>query len=141
MNQIFIRPFRAGDLDKMVGWMKANPTWDANILKYPGTVILVAFNNTGTLGFLPVQKTMTMESMCFHPLTTDSQKALTMKELTHALITQSYVQGVGEIYFAGSNPETNDFAVRQGFQQLGWPMYRVRLVDLEAGGGGNGPVT
>lgn len=140
MNQIFVRPFRESDLAKLISWSKANPSWDANILKYPSTFILVAFNNSGVLGFLPVQKAMVMEAMSFHPLTTDSQKALVMKELTHELIMQTYVQGSGEIYFLGSDSGTNDFAERQTFKRMEWPAYRMRVADLEVGGS-NGSAT
>ena len=141
MNQIFVRPFRQGDLEKLVAWGSANPAWDAKILNYGSSFALAAYNNSGTLGFLPVQRPLVMEAMGFHPLTTDPQKALVMKELTHALILQAYGYGAGEIYFMGSDSGTNDFAQRQGFTRLDVPMYRVRLTDLERGGGGNGSAT
>lgn len=137
MNQIFVRPYRQSDFEKLISWGKANPAWDSSVLSYSGTSVLTAFNNSGVLGFLPVQKALMMEAMAFHPLTTDSQKALVMKELTHTLITLSYTQGSGEIYFVGSDANTNDFAERQGFKRMEWPAYRVRVKDLEAGGIGN----
>jgi Tat protein secretion system quality control protein TatD with DNase activity len=75
-----------------------------------------------------------MESLGFHPLCTDSQKALAMKELTHNLITQAYLRGIGEIYFFGSDHTTNDFAERQGFRQVQYPVYLVRVQELETSG-------
>ena len=89
---------------------------------------------------MPVQRPLVMEAMGFHPLSTDPQKALVMKELTHALILDAYLLGSGEIYFMGSDNGTNDFAERQGFKKLDVPMYRVRVGDLEVGGG-NGSAT
>lgn len=139
MNQIFVRPYRAeSDFEKLITWGKANPAWDTQVLSYPTSFVLVAFNNTGTLGFLPVQRAMIMEAAAFHPLVTDPQKALILKELSHELIMQTFVQGSGEIYFLGTNQNTNDFAERQGFSRLHEPMYRVRLTDLQTGGKGNG---
>jgi hypothetical protein len=138
MNQTFVRPFREGDFEKLITWANRNPAWDKSILKYPTSFALVAFNKDGTLGFLPVQQAMVMEAMGFHPLATDPQKALVMKELTHALITRCYASGMGEIYFLGSDAATNEFAEHQGFTRMEWPVYRVRLGDLEAGGGNNG---
>ena len=124
----------------MVSWGSANPAWDAKILNYGSSFALAAYNNSGTLGFLPVQRPLVMEAMGFHPLATDPQKALVMKELTHGLILQAYGFGAGEIYFMGSDNGTNDFAERQGFRRVDIPMYRVRLADLETGGG-NGSAT
>lgn len=141
MNQIFVRPYRPTDLEKLVGWEKANPAWDSKVLSYQTSFVLAAFNSTGTLGFLPVQRAMVMEAMAFHPLTTDSQKALIMKELTHELIFQTANLGSGEIYFLSSNQGTGEFAERQGFKKLEEPMYRVRIADLERGGNGNGSAT
>ena len=98
MNQIFVRPFRQGELEKLVSWGSSNPAWDSKIIGYPSSFALAAFNNSGTLGFLPVQRPLVMEAMGFHPLTTDTQKALVMKELTHGLILQAYGYGAGEIF-------------------------------------------
>lgn len=140
MNQIFVRPFRQGEIEKLVSWGSVNPAWDSRIINYPSSFALAAFNNSGTLGFLPVQRPLVMEAMGFHPLTTDTQKALVMKELTHGLILQAYALGAGEIYFMGSDNGTNDFAERQGFKKIDMPMYRVRIADLERGGG-NGSAT
>jgi hypothetical protein len=140
MNQVYVRPFRDGDFEKLITWVNRNPAWDKSILKYPTSFALVGFNNTGTLGFLPVQKAMIMEAMGFHPLCTDPQKALVMKELTQTLITQCYMQGLGEIYFLGSDEGTNKFAEHQGFKRMEWPIYRLRVQDLETGGG-NGSAT
>jgi len=141
MNQIFVRPFRSEDTEKLLTWSTRNPAWDKDILKYPSSRALVAFNSTGTVAFLPIQQPLMMEAMAFHPLVTDPQKALAMKELTHGLILYTYSLGAGEIYFLGSDETTNDFAQRQGFRKLEWPVYRVRVQDLEAGGGGNGSAT
>ena len=141
MNQIFVRPYRTADLEKLVAWGSANPAWDAKVLNYSSSFALAAFNNAGTLGFLPVQRPLVMEAIGFHPLATDPQKALVMKELTHALILQAYILGAGEIIFLGSNEGTNEFAQRQGFKRLDMSVYRVRVGDLEVGGTGNGSAT
>lgn len=137
MKQIFVRPARDEDLKTLVLWSGQNPVFDPTIFTYPTTFTLAAFSETGVVAYLPVQQPFAMEAMCFHPLATEAQKALAMKELTHVLITQSYVRGVGEIIFSGSNNGTNFFAEHQGFQRTDWPTFRVRVRDLE-GGGRNG---
>jgi hypothetical protein len=141
MNQIFVRPARETDFNKFEDWVKNNPALDKRIFTYPSTYTWAAFNDSGVIAFLPVQVTFTMEAMAFHPLSTDPQRALSMKELTHNLITQAYLRGIGEIYFLGTDPTTNDFAERQGFKRIQCPVYLCRVQQLEAGGGGNGQAT
>lgn len=142
MNQIFVRPARETDARKFEDWVKTNPALDKRIFTYPATFTWAAFNETGVLAFLPVQQTFFMEAMAFHPLCTDPQKALAMKELTHNLVTQAYLKGIGEIYFLGTDHTTNDFAERQGFKRIQIPVYLVRVEQLESGGGGsNGSAT
>lgn len=133
MNQMFVRLLREQELEKMLSWAVRNPAWDTNVLRYAGSFVMAAFNESGVIGFLPVQQPMMMEAVCFHPLATDQQKALAMKELTHALIYNAYVRGAGEIYFLGSDNGTNTFAAHQGFTKLEMPTYRVRLANLETG--------
>jgi hypothetical protein len=140
MNQIFVRPVREADAKKFEDWAKANPALDKRIFTYPSTYTWCAFNDTGVLAYLPVQITFTMEAMAFHPLCTDPQKALAMKELVQNLVTQAYLRGIGEIYFLGTDPGTNDFAQRQGFKLIQCPVYLMRVEQLEAGGG-NGSAT
>lgn len=136
MNQIFVRPMRDdADLKKLLSWAVNNPAWDSNVLRFRNSFTLCAFNSTGTLAFMPVQQVPMMEAIAFHPLATDSQKASAMKEFTKVLVYYTAVSGNGEIFFLGSNECTNKFAEHQGFQRVDLPTYRMRLRDLEVGGG------
>jgi N-acetylglutamate synthase-like GNAT family acetyltransferase len=139
MKQIFVRAVRETDVKKMFSWATSNPAWDSRILSYRNSLVLAAFNDLGTVAFLPVQQPLMLEAAVFHPLATDCQKALAMKELTHTLIAESSMKGWGEIFFLGSDERTNTFAEHQGFKKVDLPLYRLRLMDLEtAGGNGNG---
>lgn len=134
MRQIFVRATRQDELPKLMSWAKMNPAWDSRILNYSNSLVLAAFNDLGTVAYLPVQQPLMLEAACFHPLATDPQKALAMKELVHTLITESSLKGWGEIFFLGSDPRTNAFAERQGFKLVDLPTYRVRIRELETGG-------
>jgi hypothetical protein len=131
MKQIFVRTAGPDDADKFANWAAQNPAMDARSLVYPSSFTLVAYDDSGPLSFLPVQQPFYMEAMSFRPDATESEKALAMKELTHALITFCHQKGAGEIYFMGSNEHTNAFAERQGFSELPWRTFRVRLHELE----------
>jgi hypothetical protein len=133
MKQIFVRTMRDQDLKTLALWAGGNPAWDGRIYSYAGTFTLCAFNGAEVIAFMPVQQPLVMEAIAFHPLCTDSQKALAMKEFTHSLITQAYAVNKGEIYFLGSDEATNKFAEHQGFKKIDWPVYRTVLAELEAG--------
>jgi hypothetical protein len=131
VKQIFVRTAEPRDADTFATWAAQNPALDARSLVYPSSFTLVAYDDSGPLSFLPVQQPFYMEAMSFRPEATEFEKALAMKELTHALITFCHQKGAGEIYFMGSNEHTNAFAERQGFTALPWKAYRVKLSELE----------
>lgn len=140
MRQIFVRPARKEDFDRLIRWGNANPAWDERALEYSFT--WAAFSGTDVVAYMPVQRPELLEAIAFNPLATDIDKALAMKELTHTIICDAYQKGAGEIMFLGSEPITNVFAARQGFMRVDLPLYRARLRELEKSpiqeDGGNG---
>ncbi len=131
MKQIFVRTAEPKDSGTFAAWADQNPSFDRKILELATTFTLCAYDDSGVMAFLPVQQPFYMEAMSFRPGASEFEKALAMKELTHALITFCHQKGAGEIYFMGSNEHTNAFAERQGFTALPWKAYRVRLSELE----------
>lgn len=131
MRQIFARQAVPRDAEKFAEWAGQNPNFDRRVLEYPTTFTLAAFDSDGTIAFLPVQQPFCMEAVAFRPGISDSQKALAMKELTHLLIATCHAKGAGEIIFLGTNEGTNAFAEHQGFHELPWRVYRVRVAELE----------
>jgi hypothetical protein len=131
MKPIFVRPVREEDIKKMLLWGGLNHATDPSVLGYPTTLKYCAFSQGDIVAYMPVQQPLMLEAIAFHPLATDLQKSFAMKELTHTVITQSYLWGRGEIYFLGTDPTTDRFAAIHGFSKLDVPVYRVRLSDLE----------
>jgi hypothetical protein len=131
MKHIFVRPAEERDIPQFKEWSNQNPNFDARSAAYPSSIVLAAYDARGAIAFLPVQQPFYMEAMSFRPDATEFEKGLAMKELTHALITASHARGVGEVYFLGSNKETNNFAEKQGFEELPWRAYRIKLNKLE----------
>lgn len=141
MRQIFVRGAREADYKTLVLWAGANPAWDPRVFQYQGTITLCAFSGADIVAFMPVQQPLLMEAIAFHPMATDTQRALAMKELTHSLITQASLSGKGEIYFLGSDEATNAFAEHQGFKLVDMPVYRCILQGLESGGSNGSAAT
>lgn len=133
MKQIFVRPARKEDLEKLLQWGNMNPAWDQRALDYSFT--WCAYSDGEVVAFQPVQRPVLLEAAAFHPASTDPQRALAMKELTHTIITHAYEGGAGEIMFLGSDGRTNIYAEHQGFRLVDLPLYRVRLRELEEKGG------
>ena len=131
MKQIFVRPARQEDMQKLALWANSNPAWDPRLLPY--TLTWCAFHEGEVIALLPMQRPMMIEAVAFHPLATYFEKALALKELTKALITNAYELGVAEIYFLGSDAATNGYAENHGvFRPVDMPTFRVRLSELEA---------
>lgn len=145
MKQIFVRPAREADLKKLMSWTGQNPAWDQTLYNYPSTLTWCAFNSSGVIAFVPVQQPLMLEALLFHPLSTPTQRAMAMKEFTCTAVSQSYQRGSGEIYFlcpekSLEEKTTCEFAQHWGYERVDMPVYRIRLTDLERGGG-NGSAT
>ena len=132
-RHIFVRPIRPEDTKKFIDWSLETPNngFDPAVPKYPSTITLCAYDKDGPLAFMPVQQPFMMDSVASRPGASKLQVAAAMKEFTQALVTQSYIKGVGEIYFLGTEDGTNEMAKNQLFEELPFKAYRVKVRDLE----------
>lgn len=131
MKHVYVRAATEEDIPKFVEWSGQNPHFDPAVMGYPSTFTLLAYDASGPMVFLPTQQPFYMEAMTFRPGLTDFDKALAMKELTHALITYCHARGAGEIYFVGTNEGTNKYAQNQAFEEMPFKVYRIKLHELE----------
>jgi hypothetical protein len=132
---IFVRPTRPEDAEKFSEWAKNTPNLDTSVFRLPETYTLCAYDDTGVLGFIPVQtpaiaSTQMLESVVFRPGISDMVITGVMRELVHSVILVSYMKNAGELYFIGDHPETNKIAEKI-FEKVEYPVYRLRLKDLE----------
>lgn len=132
-RHIFVRPVRSEDAAEFVEWSLNNPKngFDPEVVKFPSTVVLCAYDQSGTLAYMPIQSPLFLESMAIRPGLDTRTVALTMKEFTQAAVTQAHSQGKGEIYFLGTEQNTDELATNQVFERLPYSVYRVKLKDLE----------
>lgn len=128
---IFVRPARPNEAGLFIGWAKTQPEWDAFIGLHPGTFTICAYNKEKIIAFLPVQQPYMYETFAPNPEATDLELASAMKEFTQFLISQAHLKNVAEMYFLGSNDDTDSFATNHLFEKVPMSVYRVRVSDLE----------
>lgn len=102
--------------------------FDPSVLGYPTTFTLRTTQGKQSILFMPVQTAFVMESLGINPESSNHQVAVSLKEIVVALKLEAQRRGIGEIYFAGSNDKTNEFAVKHGMEELPWKFYRMRTV-------------
>jgi hypothetical protein len=132
-RHIFVRPGRQNDAGKFAEWSATTPEnlADPDVLTYPTTFTLCAYDKQGPIVYVPIQQPMFMEALAINSARSDTDVAIALKELTQAVVTQAHIKGSGEIYFLCKSEATSDFAEKQLFEKLPWNLYRVKLADLE----------
>jgi len=134
-NHVYVRPFRPGDAEAFWQWSVENfakNNFDPGILLYPTTSIMVMFDKSGVLGYMPVQKPLMLESFAPRPGLDELGQASAMKAMTQQVVTQAYAYGAGEIYFLTKDDETAEFAKRQAYEEMeNYRVFRIKLRDLE----------
>jgi len=74
-----------------------------------------------------------LESLAPRPGATKEQVALAMKELTQNAITQAHISGAGEIYYLGSDADTDALSTNQIFEEVKMKVFRVKVRELTCG--------
>jgi hypothetical protein len=133
MLPVFVRQAKKEDRKKYCEWALAteNNGLDPTVLTYPSTVIKVAFNKDGPLVFLPLQKPIHMESLAVKPGSSESEVAAALMVLLQDVVSDAMREGVGEIWFEGTEPTVPKLAKRRGFEVVPYTVYRLRIADLE----------
>jgi hypothetical protein len=133
-NHVFVRPAKPEDRELFIKWTMSNLARNAaepEILAYPTTFVLCAYDSSGPLAFLPVQQPLLLDSLAFHPDADSGRVAIALRELVKACVTQAHLKGSGEIYFISDEASIQRFAQHQIFTQMPVNVYRVKLSDLE----------
>jgi len=133
VKHIFVRPIRPDEAGKFIQWSKdtANNLFDPDSALYPTSQTWCAYSEDGPICYMPVQHPFFQEALAFSPTASASEKASALKELTHNLVTQAHVRGVGEIYFFCADESTSEYAKRQGYEEVPHRLFRLKLKTLE----------
>lgn len=132
-KHVFVRPVRQGDLEAFVQWSHdtKDNLFDPDVVLYPSTFVLAAFDEDGVIAYAPVQQPLMLEALAIRPGASATQVAVALKELTQAVVTATYTKQSGEIYFLCKDDSTIGFALRNGYEELPWRVLRIKTKDLE----------
>lgn len=131
---IQVRPARPGDQKSIVEWSAGaagQNFYDPDVILYPSTFTLCAFDDSGPLLYMPVQQPLLMDSLAFRPGLEIGRASLALRTMFQAVVTQGYIKGAGEIYFAASEPTVAALSEKHGFERILLPVYRIKIKDLE----------
>ena len=131
-RRIYVRPAQAHEGQLVFDWGKENPhgNFDPEVARFKSSITWCAYDADGPVVFQTVQRPLMLESLAPRPGATKQQVALAMKELTQNVITQAHVLDAGEVYYLGSDADTDEFATSHIFEELPYKVFRVKLADL-----------
>jgi N-acetylglutamate synthase-like GNAT family acetyltransferase len=102
------------------------PEFDPGIANYPTSRMLVACNGHG-IAYLPTQKVLVLESLAIRPDTDRLTSAQATRDLVKGAELLASSEGIKEIMFLATDKTVAEMAKRQGFQELPWPVLRLKL--------------
>jgi hypothetical protein len=132
-KRIYVRPIRPEESKLFFDWAKENPAgeFDPEVPLFPSSTTWCAFDEDGPLVFQTLQQPVVLESLAIRPGADDRQISSAMKELTQNAVTHAFNRGAGEIYYLGTDEDTDAFACNHIFEPLPYRVFRVKLKNLE----------
>lgn len=132
MKRVYVRGIRPDEADTFYGWAKENTVneFDEQVPLFPSSTTWCAYDHDGPLAYQTLQQPLFLESLAPRPGASKIEIALALKELTQNAITLAHSRGCGEVYFLGSDEDTDKLAVNQIFERVNLPLFRVKLKDL-----------
>ena len=131
-NRIYVRPAQAHEGQLVFDWGMENAkgNFDPEVARFKSSITWCAYDADGPVCFQTVQRPLMLESLAPRPGATKQQVASAMKELTQNAVSQAHVMDAGEIYFLGSDKDTDEFATNHIFEELPYRVFRCKLADL-----------
>jgi N-acetylglutamate synthase-like GNAT family acetyltransferase len=132
MADIFVRNWEQRDIPLLAHWIANTPKnlLDPTIFGYPQTTVLVAHTNK-PVAALPVQLTMTLESLAFPPGASVTQKAAALAQLIKSAVYLARDKKIAELYFYTTDDSIAEFAKSHHFEEIQARTLRLRVSDLE----------
>jgi len=134
VHRVYVRPIRPDEADQYFSWGIENADkneFDPAVALFPSSTTWCAYDGTGPIAYQTLQQPIMLESLAPRPGLSPVQVASSLKELTKNAITFASTKGAGEVYFLGSDEDTETFATNKIFEQLPFKIFRVKLADLE----------
>jgi N-acetylglutamate synthase-like GNAT family acetyltransferase len=133
MLPVFVRAARKEDREKFAEWAAKTPKneLDLDVVGYKSTSFRCAYNRDKIICFLPVQRALHMESLARNPDASDTEVAAALLALLQDTMRSAEEEGVGEIYFMGTEETVPKLAARRGFEELPYRIFRLKLKNSE----------
>ena len=142
---MFVRPANEQDAENFGLWFSGMNSFRPDILRFPDTYTLCAFQPKRVVGFMVVQagsNAQILYRFVSRPDSSDLEKAWASALLLSQVITYGFLNNIPEIYFMGDHEGTNNLSKRvfelvppeeykYVFEESSCPVYRLRLSDLE----------
>lgn len=131
MKMIWVRLARPDDISQLNEWIQNGDRnyFDPDCMTYATTTMLLAHNDKSVVA-MPVQTVLMLESLAVNPAATNHEVAVGLREIVSNLVLQAQQRGIGELYFLGTNEDTNQFAKRHEFTELPWKVHRLKIPRL-----------
>jgi hypothetical protein len=126
MRQTKIRFANEHDNSIIRAWMCRTKHSDQRVLMYPTTKVLCVYDHQ-PVAYLPTQSVRMLESTAIGERVTEMESAAALRDLVKGAELVAESEGVRELYFLGTDERLNKVAVKHGFEQLPWPVLRMRL--------------
>ena len=139
-NQVWIRPYdKDRDARTLVDWLYAGRDknrFDPDIFKKGQAQVYVAFDDTGTVGFIPVVNNNQVESLAFRPGLSPVTEAKALQAWMHVMVYKMYELNIPDAFFVTFDETVLAFAGRYNWRSVVVPMLNLHLKSLEAPDGG-----
>lgn len=122
-------PSTEQEAKELIAWsvegLANNNYFDPNVLFYPATIKLCAGSDSKRVVYVPVQHVLMLESLAINPEASKTEVAVGLRVAVNACQLLAQQAGIGEIYFLGTNDQTNAFAQKHGFTEVPWKAYKM----------------
>lgn len=134
-RHVYVRPIEGNEGRMFLDWATENErgAFDPQVPLFPSSTTWCAYDKDGPLVFQTTQRPLMLESLAPRPGATKEQVALALKELTQNAITQAHISGAGEIYYLGSDADTDALSTNQIFEEVKMKVFRVKVRELTCG--------
>ncbi len=132
MNRVYVRPAQSHEGQLVFDWGTENAkgNFDPEVARFGSSITWCAYDKDGPLCFQTIQRPLMLESLAPLPGATKQQITSAMNELSQSAITRSHIVDAGEIYFLGSDEDTDEFATNHIFEELPYKVFRLKIKDL-----------
>jgi hypothetical protein len=127
VQQLKLRFADASEKKTVLEWALRTPEFDPSILDYPTLQTLVCYDADGPVAYLPMQRVLMLESSARREGIGDLKSINALRDLIKAAEVVASSHGIKEIYFVATDKELGAVAARNGFEELPWKTYRMKL--------------